>query len=183
MRGHGASKTGPLRPRPNWHPTAAKWELVGLALAFVTVTVVYSYGTPHGATSDAGQVSELWMKAVYVMTWAMLALQMLRLLTKRTAINEAVSIKFTRRRVLPVAIVAAYVVALPWVGFTASTLVVCTLLFRLLGMSTWIRATAVSVLFTSFLTVLFTLALYVPLPRGSGVFEEFSLSLTRLLVR
>lgn len=70
---------------------------------------------------------------------------------------------------------AGYLILLPVLGFIAITPVFMIAFMLLLGEKSkgWILG--VSVAMTAIIVILFTKAMYVPLPRGVGLFREFSL--------
>lgn len=73
------------------------------------------------------------------------------------------------------ALCIAYLFFLPLVGFVALTPLFMILFMLLLGEKSKGWIIGVSLVMTAVVVILFTKAMYVPLPRGVGLFREFSL--------
>lgn len=69
----------------------------------------------------------------------------------------------------------AYLVLLPIAGFIAITPFFMITFMVLLGEKSWGWILLISIAMTAIIVVLFTKAMYVPLPRGEWLFREFSL--------
>ena len=69
----------------------------------------------------------------------------------------------------------AYLVLLPIMGFIAITPIFMIAFMALLGEKSWGWIIGVSLAMTAVIVVLFTKAMYVPLPRGEWLFRQFSL--------
>jgi hypothetical protein len=69
----------------------------------------------------------------------------------------------------------AYLILLPVLGFIAITPVFMIAFMLLLGEKSKGWIIGVSIAMTAIIVVLFTKAMYVPLPRGVWLFREFSL--------
>lgn len=69
----------------------------------------------------------------------------------------------------------AYLTLLPLVGFIAITPFFMIAFMLLLGEKSKVWIIGVSIGMTAVIVIMFTKAMYVPLPRGTGLFREFSL--------
>lgn len=78
------------------------------------------------------------------------------------------------RFLIAVAMITAYILLLPRVGFIIITPVFMIAFMYLLGEQSKAWILGVSVGLTAIIVVLFTKAMYVPLPRGQGIFLQFS---------
>jgi hypothetical protein len=86
------------------------------------------------------------------------------------------------RGIIPIVILAVYIWSIPVLGFVLSSFVGLLVLIKALGMPKYLGPLALSSGAVIAVTLLFTSALYVPLPRGVGIFGEFSVWVIQRLV-
>lgn len=70
---------------------------------------------------------------------------------------------------------AAYLLLMPWLGFILSTPLFMIAFMLLLGEQSKGWMAGVSIVMTAVIIILFTKAMYVPLPRGQWLFRQISL--------
>jgi putative tricarboxylic transport membrane protein len=63
-----------------------------------------------------------------------------------------------------VLLLSAYFVAIPWLGYSVSSLIFCVLLIRLLSDINWVRCVLYSIIMTATVYVVFIYLLKVPMP-------------------
>jgi putative tricarboxylic transport membrane protein len=63
-----------------------------------------------------------------------------------------------------VLLLSAYFVAIPWLGYSVSSLIFCVLLIRLLSDTNWVRCVLYSIIMTATVYVVFIYLLKVPMP-------------------
>nr|MBP8035703.1 tripartite tricarboxylate transporter TctB family protein [Burkholderiaceae bacterium] len=68
------------------------------------------------------------------------------------------------RLVKLVLLLSAYFVAIPWLGYSVSSLIFCILLIRLLSDTNWMRSILYSIIMTAVVYVVFIYLLKVPMP-------------------
>ncbi len=78
------------------------------------------------------------------------------------------------RFLIAVALIVGYLVLLPFLGFIITTPVFMVAFMYLLGEQSAAWILGVSLGMTAVIVVLFTKVMYVPLPRGRGMFLQFS---------
>ena len=65
-----------------------------------------------------------------------------------------------------IGLLAVYFLAIPWLSFSLSSVIFCTLLIRLLSELNWVRASLYAVLMTAAIYLIFIFLLKVPMPGG-----------------
>jgi hypothetical protein len=98
-----------------------------------------------------------------------------------TAASEAPAPMSGRRLSLALAAIVLYVLLTPWVGFPAATAAFVLAFMALCGARSLVAPAASAVVGTVFLVYLFVKIVYLPLPKGTGVFETVTLGLYRAL--
>lgn len=83
--------------------------------------------------------------------------------------------------VLGLSLAMAYAFVIPWVGFTAATLVFLLLWFLVGGIRKPLQLISVTLIGTVVLLYVFVKLALMPLDRGQGAFGEFTIALFRLL--
>ncbi len=68
------------------------------------------------------------------------------------------------RLVKLVLLLSAYFVAIPWLGYSVSSLIFCILLIRLLSDTNWVRSILYSIIMTAVVYIVFIYLLKVPMP-------------------
>jgi putative tricarboxylic transport membrane protein len=68
------------------------------------------------------------------------------------------------RLVKLVLLLSAYFVAIPWLGYSVSSLIFCILLIRLLSDTNWMRSILYSIIMTAVVYIVFIYLLKVPMP-------------------
>jgi hypothetical protein len=63
-----------------------------------------------------------------------------------------------------VLLLSAYFVAIPWLGYSVSSLIFCILLIRLLSDTNWVRSILYSIIMTAAVYIVFIYFLKVPMP-------------------
>ena len=63
-----------------------------------------------------------------------------------------------------VLLLSAYFVAIPWLGYSVSSLIFCILLIRLLSDTNWVRCVLYSIIMTAAVYIVFIYLLKVPMP-------------------
>jgi putative tricarboxylic transport membrane protein len=132
----------------------------------------------HGLL-DTGVSGMVWPQMIL---WGLLFLSLLLLaqdcvseLRARRNRHQDVSLGHFQRPILLALVGAVYFAAFDELGFIASTLLFTASTVVLLGRRRPIEVSLFSVIFTAILLIVFVKVLIVPLPRGVGVFREFSL--------
>lgn len=74
-------------------------------------------------------------------------------------------------------ILVLYIIVIPYIGFTISTVVLILASAWVMGMKKWYSLILSSVISTAAFVFIFTYFLNLPLPRGVGIFREMSLLL------
>lgn len=93
---------------------------------------------------------------------------------KATAGKKAAFDLSQLRFLIAVALIVAYLVLLPVLGFIIITPFFMVAFMYLLGEQSTAMIVGVSLSLTAVVVVLFTKVMYVPLPRGRGIFLQFS---------
>lgn len=83
--------------------------------------------------------------------------------------------------VLGLSLAMAYAFVIPWVGFTAATVVFLLLWFLVGGIRKPLQLISVTLIGTLVLLYVFVKLALMPLDRGQGAFGEFTIALFRLL--
>lgn len=132
----------------------------------------------HGLL-DTGVSGMVWPQMIL---WGLLLLSLLLLaqgcvgeLRAHANRQQDVSSSHFQRPILLALVGAIYFAVFDELGFIASTLLFAASTVLLLGRRRPIEVSSFSVGFTAILVILFVKVLNVPLPRGVGVFREFSL--------
>ncbi|MGE3626583.1 MAG: tripartite tricarboxylate transporter TctB family protein [Hyphomicrobiales bacterium] len=86
-----------------------------------------------------------------------------------------------RAFLLPSVLVATYPLAVTLVGFPLASIVLYVLLMFVLGQRGTFFVPAIGILFPLAMALFFTRVAYMPLPKGTGVFEELTIFLYRLI--
>ena len=157
-------------------------------LIFGVIFFANSFGFPElqgGALPDAG----VWPRAIAVLLiiFSILALIDDFKAWKKTKGNEA-AIKSAKeasdgydpkgrlRMIGSIIILGLYsLVGFRYLGFISSTLLVIPILMLWLGERKWLRIVLLTVIMTFLCVFLFCKFMLIPLPRGSGIFRDFSL--------
>lgn len=160
-----------------------KGELIFALLIFVVSLFLYwvtgSFGT--GTVMQGAQMGPaFWPRFLLgglLLLSVVVSVETIRKITKERAWGEPL-LTMDRGKIrffAAIGLGVAYLVLLPVLGFIAITPVFMIAFMRLLGEKSkgWILG--VSVAMTATVVVLFTKAMYVPLPRGVWLFREFSL--------
>ncbi|MDI6725878.1 MAG: tripartite tricarboxylate transporter TctB family protein [Smithellaceae bacterium] len=98
-------------------------------------------------------------------------------LIKRGRMTETMKPRLDLRQLrflIAVGLITAYLLLLPLVGFIIITPLFMIAFMYLLGEPSKAWILGVSLVLTAIIVVLFTKAMYVPLPRGQGIFLQFS---------
>lgn len=85
----------------------------------------------------------------------------------KAPISEAIEIPTGSeglRLVKLVLLLSAYFVAIPWLGYSVSSLIFCILLIRLLSDTNWVRSILYSIIMTAAVYIVFIYLLKVPMP-------------------
>ncbi len=160
-----------------------KGELIFALLIFVVSLFLYwvtgSFQT--GTLLQGGQMGPaFWPRLILgalILLSGIVSAGMIRKISKEKAWGESL-VTMDRGKVrffAAIGLGVAYLVLLPVLGFIAITPVFMIAFMILLGEKSkgWILG--VSIAMTAIIVVLFTKAMYVPLPRGVWLFREFSL--------
>ena len=147
----------------------------------ILVAALFLYGvTGTFSGEDAQMGPPFWPRFILgslIVLSAVVSVGAMRKISKEKAWREAIFV-LDRGKVLLLAaigMIAAYLVLLPLVGFIAVTPVFMIAFMRLLGEKSKGWIVGVSLAMTAIIVVLFTKAMYVPLPRGVWLFREISL--------
>lgn len=160
-----------------------KGELIFALLIFVVSLFLYwvtgSFGT--GTVMQGAQMGPaLWPRfllGALLLLSVVVSVGTIRKITKERAWDESL-LTMDRGKVrffAAIGLGVAYLILLPVLGFIAITPVFMIAFMRLLGEKSTGWILGVSVAMTGIIVVLFTKAMYVPLPRGVWLFREFSL--------
>ncbi|WP_120003655.1 tripartite tricarboxylate transporter TctB family protein [Nesterenkonia muleiensis] len=163
--------------------------LVWTGLGVVALIVVIA-GVP-ASTATALQTPRFWpTAAAVIMLVAGLLIASNALAGSRRALSDPVAAQpqdssgkpaaadpeVLRRynHLLLIGIIAAYVAALPYLGYVVATFVMAWVLAWTIGVRKILSATLASITYVALTTVIFGILMNVPLPRGRGPFVEIS---------
>jgi len=160
-----------------------KGELVFSLLIFLASLVLYwvtgSFGT--GTVLQGAQMGPaFWPRFVLgliILFSGIVSVATIRKIIKEKAWGEAL-MTIDRGKVrffAAIGLGVAYLTLLPVTGFIAITPFFMSAFMLLLGEKSKGWIIGVSIAMTAVIVVMFTKAMYVPLPRGVGLFREFSL--------
>ncbi len=133
---------------------------------------------PRMRTAD----SDFWPKLVFGFLIAMSVIYLIRVLVispfwRSAESQEAlqVSASAMARFAIMAVLIVGYFLCLQWTGFAPATVVFLLLASSLLPMGDFIVRLLFAPIFTALIIGFFTRLLSLPLPRGTGVFYQFSL--------
>ena len=155
-------------------PPDCVWGLVLTGFSGFLLWVAY-WPVQHTALVGSGGFA--WPRTIL---WALLVLSLVLVITgwRSRALNSAAAPEprgHDLRRALIVAVVgAAYFASLGYIGFLLSTLVLTTILPKILGRKSWIGIMFFSLTFTTLIWLVFIRLLDLPLPKGVDIFYSFS---------
>ncbi|MBE0557446.1 MAG: tripartite tricarboxylate transporter TctB family protein [Proteobacteria bacterium] len=160
-----------------------KGELVFSVLIFIASLLLYwvtgSFGT--GTVLQGSQMGPaFWPRLLLgamILLSGIVSVGLIRRIAREKAWGEAL-LAMDRGKVrffAAIGLSVAYLALLPVVGFIAITPVFMIAFMVLLGEKSKGWIIGVSIAMTAVIVVLFTKAMYVPLPRGEWLFREFSL--------
>ena len=160
-----------------------KGELIFSLLIFLGSLFLYwvTGSFEKGTVLQGGQMGpSFWPRFILgaiILLSGIVSAGMIRRIAKEKAWGESL-MTFDRGKVrffAAIGLSVAYLVLLPVLGFIAITPVFMIAFMLLLGEKSkgWILGVAVAM--TGIIVILFTKAMYVPLPRGVWLFREFSL--------
>ena len=155
-------------------------------LAFGVLIFANSFGFPqlqNGALPDAG----VWPRAIAVLLIIFAALALLSDIREIQAKKNDPNAKSEKdksgydpngrkRMIGTVVILGLYCIpGLRYLGFIADTLIGIPVLMLWLGERKWLRIVLVSLIMTAICVAAFCKFMLIPLPRGMGIFRNFSL--------
>ena len=160
-----------------------KGELVFSLLIFVGALFLYwvTLGFSGASVMQGGQMGpSFWPRfllGAILLFSGVVSLGIIRKIAKEKAWGESL-MTLDRGKVrffVAIGLSVAYLILLPVLGFIAITPVFMIAFMVLLGEKSWGWIIGVSMAMTAIIVILFTKAMYVPLPRGVGLLREFSL--------
>ena len=157
---------------------------VGPTLIFLTAVLLFVAAGRLPVVPVPGQLGpDFWPRLVLVGLMGACALKVLEV-----ARGRAVETAPARPRPLSVAMLAGgialvlgYTVAAPLLGFPVTTVLFLLAFMRLAGTRRPITLVPIAVLGTVVLLYVFVKFVYLPLPKGAGAMEDFTIFLYRLL--
>ena len=141
-----------------------------------------------------GRISPaVWPKAIIVFMGLLCAYEIVKRLVVRTEFdatglvtNMSSGAEGQKKESLPlllsgIALIAGYVVAVPWLGFFPATALFLVVFPWVAGLKRPLVLASVSIVGTILLALVFLKVAYISLPLGEGPFRALSLALMRLL--
>ncbi len=157
----------------------------GAMLLFFIYCIFYMHQTtPKPIPNTMG--SEVWPYFILGVLIVLIGANMLLIAAKNRKTSGPLKIEISAAKIirskmfLQIVMLVVYSLILDYIGFVFSTLILCGCSIALIGQKKkWVIA-AGAVVITLVIFFMFSWGLMVPLPRGYGVFREFSLMLERV---
>lgn len=156
----------------------------GMLIIFIYCIFYMIYTAPDPIPNTMG--SEVWPLMVLALLVLLITINIINILKKSKEIKDRFKLKLElvdilkNKLFIAMAILSIYCLILEFIGFIPSTLLLCLCSIKLIGQKRkWVILTG-AVVITMLIYFIFSWSLMVPLPRGYGIFREFSLLLERV---
>ncbi len=155
----------------------SKGEVVFLAAIFLGslyfLIETFSFQVPGiGGRLGPGFWPQMILIALLILSGTLIAGHFLRRLPEAKGQQKSGPANY--KYLLALALMIGYFLSLPVLGFILTTPIFMAVFMVLLGEKLWGWIIGVSLGLTVIVVILFTKAMYVPLPRGKGIFLHFS---------
>lgn len=164
------------------------WRIKGIILIFGVALYLYSLADKLEALCPPGQLGPaFWPKMSLILLMAGCLIKGVEIFKERhknIALEEKASLPLPIniwRLVIMICLVIFTVVGMEILGFLLANIIFLFFFLRLTGVKKKIPLLLTSILGTFFLLFLFVKVVYLPLPRGQGIFNDVTIFIYRIL--
>lgn len=151
--------------------------VISLIILFTSIYLYFAAGSIKQAGAITAFGAGFWPKTILVLLIILSLYQSVLSIIKfkQNKSHQGSVLAGKKEMVRTVFIVAGYILTIPFIGFILSSLLFAPIFLLNLGIRKVASLIGTPIALTGFLYLLFIKVMYIPLPRGVGIFRLFSL--------